>query len=136
MLLPKRNRSKIWISILSVAITVLTMIPLLGLFEHLLYPPPDPYGMPLPSPIEIFKRQHIFELLTNTVILGISVASCSVLLGSLFSYIEQFYEYKGKNILSLLCLLGLATPSYISALIIGYFLMSTLNHPSFFPYSF
>ena len=133
MLLPKRNRSNIWIAILSVAITVLTMIPLLGLFEHLLYPPPDPYGMPLPSPIEIFKRQHIFELLTNTVFLGIGVASCSVLLGTLFSYIEQFYEYKGKNTLTLLCLLGLATPSYISAATIGYFFdVNNSQSPFFF----
>ena len=131
LLLPKRNRSKIWIAVLSLSITVLTMIPILGLFEHLLYPPPDP-GMPLPSPIEIFKRQHIFELLTNTVILGISVASCSVLLGSLFSYIEQFYEYKGKNILTLLCLLGLATPSYISLRLLGIFDVNNSQSPFFF----
>jgi iron(III) transport system permease protein len=121
MLLPKRNQTQRLINIFALAIIVLTLIPLVGLIHHLWSPPPDPYGMPIPSISELFERQQIFMLLRNTIFLGVTVGFCSVILGSFFSYAEQFYQYKGKNTLTLLCLLGLAIPSYISAATIGYF---------------
>ena len=121
MLLPKQNHPIVPVNIFALAIVALTLLPCCGLIFHLWNPPPDPYGMPLPSISQIFKTQNLWFLLVKTMFLGISVGFCSLLLGTFFSYVEQFYTYRAQKIFSLLCLLSLAMPSYILAATIGYF---------------
>ena len=58
MLLPKQNQPIVPIQIFALAIIALTILPCIGLLFNLWNPPPDPYGMPLPSLEEIFETQH------------------------------------------------------------------------------
>ena len=121
MLLPKQNHPIAFVNFFSLAIVALTLLPCCGLIFHMWNPPPDPYGLPLPSILEIFETQHLWTLLLRTMVLGIFVGLGSVFLGSCFAYVEQFYTYRAQKLFSLLCLLSLAMPSYILAATIGYF---------------
>ena len=120
MLLPKQNHPIVPVNIFALAIVALTLLPCCGLIFHLWNPPPDPYGMPLPSISQIFKTQNLWFLLAKTMFLGMSVGFCSLLLGTFFLCGTILYLSSSK-IFSLLCLLSLAMPSYILTATIGYF---------------
>ena len=90
-------------------------LPLFGLAYLLLFPPPDPWGVPLASYAQIITQHNIIGLSLNSIALSVAVAMGSTLLGGIFAWVEQQHTYTGSRILNTLCLLPIAVPSYILA---------------------
>ena len=101
--------------IFAAATALLVVSPLIGLLVGLVNPPPDPYGMPIPSLAELLTRSRALQLLANSVILSVAVSVCAVLSGGWLAWAEQRLDYPGRRGLGVLSLLPLASPSYLVA---------------------
>jgi iron(III) transport system permease protein len=102
------------LSILAIITAGITLLPLLGLFLGLINPPQNPL-MSSPSWLELWSQSDIWALLANTLVLALSVATLSVILGSYLAYLSVRARYPLHQLLGLLGLMPLAMPSYILA---------------------
>ena len=98
------------------AVTALLVVsPLVGLLVGLANPPPDPFGMPQLSLVELMQRSRALELLRNSVLLSVAVSAGAVVAGGWLAWAEQRLDYPGRSVLATLSLLPLASPSYLVA---------------------
>ena len=93
----------------------LVFLPLVGLGLLILFPPPDPWGMPLPTWYDLIISQSLGTLLLNSILLSTTVALFALLCGGYLAWLEHRYNYRGSRILHTIGLLPLAMPSYILA---------------------
>ncbi len=96
-------------------VTFIVFIPLIGLMLGLLDPIPNPFLTTAPSFISLLQQTGALKMLFNTVLLAGSVSIVAVCMGTWLAYMQQRANYPGRKILSLLCLMPLAMPSYLLA---------------------
>jgi len=99
----------------TVGVGVLVLVPALGLAAFALDPPPDPFGGPAPSLLDLLAAPGMGSLVLGTLALGLGVALGAVLVGGLLAYAAERLDFPGRRWLSVLTVLPLALPSYIIA---------------------
>jgi iron(III) transport system permease protein len=98
---------------------ILAVSPLLGIGSMLLFPPPDPYGLPTPGWSEVAKSRGLAGLIARSMALGLAVSASACLAGGWLAWTEARKSYPGRRILQPLGLLPLAMPSYVLAATLG-----------------
>lgn len=96
-------------------VTLIVFIPLIGLMLGLLDPIPNPFLSATPTFTSLLQQTGALKMLFNTVVLALSVSIVAVCMGTWLAYMQQRANYPGRKLLSLLCLMPLAMPSYLLA---------------------
>jgi iron(III) transport system permease protein len=104
-----------FLSLVSLTVTLLVALPIIGLGWGLWHPPPHPFLPQITSLGELFQQSHAWRLLINTTVLALSVSTLAGTIGLWFAWIEQRKRYPGRQWLAILDLLPLAVPSYLIA---------------------
>jgi iron(III) transport system permease protein len=91
------------------------LFPLLGLGYLIAFPPPDPWGQPVPHLLDMLQEKKLQERTINSLLLSISVAFGATLFGGILAWMEHRYHYLADRWLHILSLLPLAIPSYLIA---------------------
>jgi iron(III) transport system permease protein len=96
-------------------VTFIVFIPLVGLMLGLLDPIPNPFLGTTPSFTSLLQQTGAQKMLLNTVLIAVAVSVAAVCMGTWLAYMQQRADYPGRKLLSLLCLMPLAMPSYLLA---------------------
>ncbi len=96
-------------------VTLVVFIPLIGLMLGLIDPIPHPFLKTTPTFVSLLQQTGALKMLWNTIVLAISVSLAAVCMGTWLAYMQQRANYPGRKLLSLLCLMPLAMPSYLLA---------------------
>ncbi|XMB85142.1 iron ABC transporter permease [Mycoplasmatota bacterium WC44] len=110
-----KNDLNIW-KIVGYTLLLIVALPIFILLIYLFTPNSEFY--------KTIIENTLFSYLKNTLILGLSTAVISALLGYSLAYITTFYEFKFSKYLGLLLVLPLTIPTYIA----GYTYEGMLNY--------
>ena len=104
------RRAQLWLWLPAVAVVLLGVLPLVGLWLTYLAPP----GLIIPPPLSM---DRVWPLLGRTLALAGAVSLVTLCVGSWLAWVEVRCDFRGRRLLSALSLLPLAVPSYLLATI-------------------
>jgi iron(III) transport system permease protein len=99
----------------TLGISLLVLVPLLGLLNAIIDRPADPFSGETPTLEQLIHGARVWNLLLHSVLLAVVVAVGSVLAGGWMAWVEYRTHFKGHRWITLLALLPMAMPSYIVA---------------------